>query len=738
VLCFVIGGDNIAAVVLMVHPTVNNVDGGGAKGVMESFAGNGTSHPTNMQIETVSLYCIFVVSFLYLWLTIYAIRQVFGIVCTKEKESLSSKSVRQRYLTVQFATAFHGAVRFCLLIMAYFTDTSSTSTSTTQLRRAVLGDIPGFIFVIIYMMILNDVHSKFSNYFNFTASSNPSTPLLMGTPQSSNAGSTASSPESSEKSGGVFDMTSRSMRSRVGRLKQRLKPKMRDSDTLRIFLVFVFATALLSWLILIVFISSNDQGNALNFEGKQLNEIRDGLFFALFLVVVVLGVFSLYRIRWIDDEAYVVRQFGFATSSLSLLLHTIAITFFVRFSAVSVTMFDMRETGRPVLIIPNSDVVDLVFSVVYYIVCELICANVTIHVLRNRLFTDDHDEVLERGALPENLEISPMEIVDLEAVGSGGYGIVYRAIYRSLPVAVKKFHPKLGNEVIPLSVHTEQRRRFVQEAQILCKLRSPRVVNMLGFTYFPKEKSFALVMEYIERGSLFKILHGSNVPLNIGGAVMCAERIAEGLVFLHASGIIHRDLKSGNILIDDSFNPKICDFGLSKQFLDEDSFSSMPSAHGTVSWSAPELLLGRECTTKVDIYSFAFILWELLARAIPHRRLQNAEVIYGVLGRKQLRPPVPNFLRDQEMDASDVDGWKLCKSAEEDLLQILKCGWSPDPVKRPNASLMLEQLRKWRESAPKHFLSIELIREQVKLEQKKAKMKARMAAKKSTPAEAKQ
>ena len=95
-LCFVIGGDNIAAVVLMVHPTVNNVDGGGAKGVMESFAGNGTSHPTNMQIETVSLYCIFVVSFLYLWLTIYAIRQVFGIVCTKEKESLSSKSVRQR------------------------------------------------------------------------------------------------------------------------------------------------------------------------------------------------------------------------------------------------------------------------------------------------------------------------------------------------------------------------------------------------------------------------------------------------------------------------------------------------------------------------------------------------------------------------------------------------------------------------------------------------------------------
>ena len=67
-----------------------------AAGVMPSFSGNHTAQPTNMQIETVSLYCIFVVSFLYLWLTMYAIRQVFGIVCTKAKESLSSKSVWQR------------------------------------------------------------------------------------------------------------------------------------------------------------------------------------------------------------------------------------------------------------------------------------------------------------------------------------------------------------------------------------------------------------------------------------------------------------------------------------------------------------------------------------------------------------------------------------------------------------------------------------------------------------------
>ena len=54
-------------------------------------------------------------------------------------------------------------------------------------------------------------------------------------------------------------------------------------------------------------------------------------------------------------------------------------------------------------------------------------------------------------------------------------------------------------------------------------------------------------MEYVKQGSLFKLLHGTNVPLNVGGAVKCAERIAEGLIFLHASGIIHRDLKKVEI-----------------------------------------------------------------------------------------------------------------------------------------------------------------------------------------------
>ena len=73
---------------------------------------------------------------------------------------------------------------------------------------------------------------------------------------------------------------------------------------------------------------------------------------------------------------------------------------------------------------------------------------------------------------------------------------------------------------------------------------------MLGYTYFKKKNLLRSSMEHVKQGGLFKLLHGTNVPLNVGGAVKCAERIAEGLIFLHASGIIHRD-QSGNILIDD-------------------------------------------------------------------------------------------------------------------------------------------------------------------------------------------
>ena len=698
--------------------------------------------PTHANLETISLYCLFLVSFLYFWLAAYAFRQVYHMICKRNKDNTTIEKVsRQRYLATQAATAFHAIVRFFLLILAYFTDASNTLSSTLSLRRAVLGDLPGFIFVGIYLNILNTIHGKFSNYFAFTANSNPSTPLL-----SSPRRSLFDESKQQQQSYNTEPVTSSStpnnlmekafgpMVDSARRIKRRLKPTMQDNEVLRSSLVFLYAACILCWLILIVFLSTNNEPDT---DIVELNTIRDSLFFGLFFVVSCLSIAAVYRLSYMDDDAFFARQFGFSKTSLNILCVVMLITFLARLSAVSSVIFfsptdstNSNEAGRPVLILPNTSFTDLMFSVVYYIVCEIICGNICVHIFRNRLFTSDHDETLERGLLPSDLEVSPNEISDLEPIGSGGYGVVYRAMFRSMTIAVKKFHPKLGNGSVPLDVLTEQRRRFVQEAKILCSLRSPRVVQMLGYTYFQKEKSFALIMEHVKQGSLFKLLHGTNVPLNVGGAVKCAERIAEGLIFLHASGIIHRDLKSGNILIDEYFSPKICDFGLSKQFEYADTFSSQPSAHGTVSWSAPELLLGRECTTKVDVYSFAFILWELLARAIPHRRKPNAEVIFGVLGRKQLRPPLPTLfdpnkhlenknagktdsgeeLSPLTKEANEIRELQEMKKSEDDLMQIMKSAWAPEPSKRQSSSLILNQLQTWQKMAPHKLMKIEIKR----------------------------
>ena len=110
------------------------------------------------------------------------------------------------------------------------------------------------------------------------------------------------------------------------------------------------------------------------------------------------------------------------------------------------------------------------------------------------------------------------------------------------------------------------------------------------------------------------------------------------LLYNTASGVLHRDLKSANVLVDESSRPKICDFGLSKEE-NADAFTvSAPSVHGTIAWSPPETLRGQACTGASDVYSFGIILYELLTRKIPYRNLQMAEVVIGVLSASNLRP----------------------------------------------------------------------------------------------------
>lgn len=162
---------------------------------------------------------------------------------------------------------------------------------------------------------------------------------------------------------------------------------------------------------------------------------------------------------------------------------------------------------------------------------------------------------------------------------------------------------------------------FKVEMRHLSKLRHPCITTVMG-AVIAKKKEPMLIMEYMDHGSLYDIIH--NQTLEIKGEIVLPilRDIAQGVRFLHAAvpRVIHGDLKAQNILVDSKFRAKVADFGLSQK--------KKVGATGTPLWMAPELLRG-ECgnTAMSDVYSFGIILYEVYARKIPYFGEDHREVL---------------------------------------------------------------------------------------------------------------
>ncbi|KYQ91841.1 WD40 repeat-containing protein [Tieghemostelium lacteum] len=262
-------------------------------------------------------------------------------------------------------------------------------------------------------------------------------------------------------------------------------------------------------------------------------------------------------------------------------------------------------------------------------------------------------------------------------IGTGSYATVYRGKWtQSLEeVAIKYLNTEDGD-------NSEKFREFRNEAQITGELQHENIVSLKCVTLNP----FCIVTELLQFGDLNKYIHNSPDPFTWNLVFKLALDIAKGMNFLHSCKpiIVHRDLKSANILLGgpnkDNIYAKVSDFGLSIKPLLGNEVKGRTVFNWR--WLAPEIMLNKQYTEKVDIYSYGIILWEIITRELPFEDVYDQYKWNSILEEKimaGLRPKIP-------------DECPLLMR-----LLIADC-WSGDPNKRPSFQTILDRLESMKSS----------------------------------------
>ncbi|XP_056294122.1 mitogen-activated protein kinase kinase kinase 12-like [Pseudoliparis swirei] len=254
-----------------------------------------------------------------------------------------------------------------------------------------------------------------------------------------------------------------------------------------------------------------------------------------------------------------------------------------------------------------------------------------------------------KHSVDESWEIPFEEISDLQWVGSGAQGAVFLGKLHGQEVAVKKL-------------------RNIKETDIkhLRKLKHPNIITFKGIC--TQAPCYCIIMEYCAQGQLYEVLRAGR-QIHPSLLMDWAMGIAGGMNYLHLHKIIHRDLKSPNMLITYDDAVKISDFGTSKELSDK---STKMSFAGTVAWMAPEVIRNEPVSEKVDIWSFGVVLWEMLTGEVPYKDVDSSAIIWGV-GNNSLHLPVPD-------------------SCPESFKLLLRQCWNCKPRNRPSFRQILLHL----------------------------------------------
>ncbi|KAG0249939.1 hypothetical protein DFQ27_009695 [Actinomortierella ambigua] len=248
-----------------------------------------------------------------------------------------------------------------------------------------------------------------------------------------------------------------------------------------------------------------------------------------------------------------------------------------------------------------------------------------------------------------------------KCVGEGGFGAVYIGMWHGQRCAVKRFYLR------------EQDKLIKQEISHVKNLRHRHIIQFLAAETY--EGSLVMITDFAEGGTLQSAIQGKRLGDGWVKKDQISKEIAKGLAYIHSNKIIHRDLKSGNVLLTQYLEVKLCDFGLAQIKINTASShtSDRGSAEGTLRWMAPEVLALRpKYSTKSDMYALGMVMWEMAANCTtPFQYQRDNNVVIG-------------FVRQGEREEIPEEAPMYYKS------WIERC-WEQDPSKRPEAADMFDE-----------------------------------------------
>jgi len=256
----------------------------------------------------------------------------------------------------------------------------------------------------------------------------------------------------------------------------------------------------------------------------------------------------------------------------------------------------------------------------------------------------------------------------------GTSGQVYKGYYRAgKQVAIKVLKPASEKQELA---------EFIREFSIMINIRSPYIVHFYGASV---KNKLCMVMEYCERGSLYDVLQNENIWIGWDRSFSMLEEIVKGLMALHNNSppIMHRDLKTLNVLVTKDFHCRLADFGLSR-FDTVSNLATLAKCRGTYAYLAPEGMDGKtfRYTIRSDVYSIAIMMWEFVHRCItgnymrPYSDIPNLVVEFTILvqaAKHNKRPKIP-------------------EGCPPTLAKLITDTWQKDPNQRPDSNMLLERL----------------------------------------------